>query len=330
MGHEPKPNSSRTWLIGTIAVAVITTLGVIIASYNNAGIANRELAVQQTATAIAAIAARREFALQSTETKIVEALTLQATTPDSNTTTSQEPATEIENSLSPAPPLVATETTAPTQTLLPTSADTATTSPTHTSTLTSTLRPTSTFTPTPQPTSTPAPTKTPAPTQTLPPTPGGRGTVIGGPDFQVSLVDYDYRSVSDETSEGVVEVSLLFINNTDQEVPVLINFLEVEGIDNIGTRYGERNSVATRTCEDSTFGCLGLPGAVDPDRLDDYQISVPSNSTYSFTFELQPEGFYEDDIVRVDLRTDWIDVDIPIQYRLSQPNQLLATWRLVR
>jgi hypothetical protein len=142
------------------------------------------------------------------------------------------------------------------------------------------------------------------------------------------LNSYEFRSDSNTTDLGAVGLVLDFVNNTDQEVAVVMNWLEVEGVDNVGTEYGERFSVGARHCA-AGIGCI--IGAPDADKLGDHRFTVPPHSHEAFNIELHIEGIAEYDMTRVDIRTDWIDLVIPhVVYRTDQAHELSAKWRLVR
>ncbi len=95
-----------------------------------------------------------------------------------------------------------------------------------TSVPTNTPKPTSTQTATPKPSSTLTPT--PRPTLTETPLPGGIGTGIIDEGFQVILTNYEFRSMSNTSDEAPVEISLKFVNDTDSESTIEINWLLLE------------------------------------------------------------------------------------------------------
>lgn len=172
------------------------------------------------------------------------------------------------------------------------------------------------------PTKTPVyPTKKPDPTKTNIPVSGGIGTWVGNEDLQIKLLDYEFRSINNEVDEGAVNVYLSLINNTNNEVEVQINWFIVEGIDNVGIKYGEIYSVGDRY----------LSWSNAQEKLENWSIVVPANSIELVDFELQVEDNNSGHITRVDIRTDWIDLRIPsIVYRTDKLYQVMGKWRLDR
>jgi hypothetical protein len=191
--------------------------------------------------------------------------------------------------------------------------------PTETQLPTSTIVPSKTLASTN--TNTPNPTMTPRSTSTTAPNPGGIGTAFGDEEFQIKLLDYEFRSVANEVDEGAVKVILSFINNTNNEVEVEINWYIVEGVDNVGIKYGERNSVGDRYFSWSSV----------QEELENWSKVVPANSIENIDFDLHVEGNNTGHITRVDIKTDWIDLKIPsIVYRTDELHQVMGRWRLER
>ena len=167
----------------------------------------------------------------------------------------------------------------------------------------------------------PMPTKTPVPTQTDTPIAGGIGKWVGNEDLQIKLLDYEFRSINNEVDEGAVNVFLSFINNTNSPVEVEINWYIAEGVDNVGTKYGEIQSVGDRYFSWSKI----------KEKLENWSMVVPANSIELLDFELHVEGNNSGHISRVDIRTDWIDLKIPsIVYRTGELHQVTGKWRLDR
>lgn len=184
---------------------------------------------------------------------------------------------------------------------------------------------TSPSTNTPIPTDTPLPTAnptdTPRPTNTPEPIPGGIGTGFGDDDFQLELIDYEFRSVANEEDEGAVIVYFSMINNTDSPVELGIDWYSVRGVDNLGITYGEIQSAGDRYFSWSSI----------KEKLENWTTVVPPNSVETLYFELQIEGNNAGHITRVDIQTDWIDLTFPsIVYRTDEVHQVTGKWRLDR
>lgn len=153
------------------------------------------------------------------------------------------------------------------------------------------------------------------------PEPLGLNEGVGEDGFEIVLIDYEFRPISNKNDEGAVEVWLSFVNNTDENVEVQINWYAVDGTDNIGTKYGERNSVGDRYFSWSNA----------EESLSNWNMEVSANSVEDLYFDLHVEDNNSGHVTRVDIRTDWIDLKIPsIVFRTDELHRVSGFWRLNR
>jgi hypothetical protein len=177
------------------------------------------------------------------------------------------------------------------------------------------------------PTPTPTPVVTPTPTPTITPTPTLTPTPVGSNSLYIEMTSSEFRSTADSVNRGAAIFTLHFVNRSDNPIEIIIDLTKIVGIDNIGNTYGEINGVAKRWCDHIFNICFKEP---DWSLIENFTFIIPAHDMRSVNLEVQKEGSEASGSSRVDPRTDWIDVTIPVSYRSDRYYELTGTWRLNR